>query len=64
MSLKYNPQCTTNAHTAGRLKPVFASALGEKQENKRYIAPVRGERMGGGETSVPGHMFLKEKICL
>ena len=64
MSLKYNPQCITNIHAAGRLKPIFASALGEKQENKHYIACVRGERMGGGEASVPRHMFLKEKICL
>lgn len=64
MSLKYNPQHTTNIHAAGRLKAVSASVLGEKRENKRSIARVRGERMGGGENSVPRHMFLKEKICL
>lgn len=64
MSLKYNPQHTTNIHAAGRLQAVSASVLGEKRENKRYIARVRGERMGGGETSVPRQMFLKEKICL
>lgn len=62
MSLKYNPQRTTNAHAAGRLKPVFASALGEKQEDKHCTAPVRGESTGGG-AHVPRHMFLKEKIC-
>lgn len=61
MSLKYNPQHTTNIHAAGRLKAVFASVLGEKRENKRYTARVRGERMGGGETSVPRHMFFKRE---
>lgn len=59
MSLKYNPQCTTNIHTAGRLKPVFASMLGERQKNKPYTACVHRERKGGGETSVPRHMFLE-----
>lgn len=63
MSLKYNPQHTANTQAAGRLKPVFASALGEKQENKRYTARVRGQTRGGG-AYVPGHMFSKEKICL
>lgn len=64
MSLKYNPQGTTNMPTAGRLRPVSAASVSERSARISITQPMCGELMGGGEASVPRHMFLKEKICL
>lgn len=58
MSLKYNPQRTTNMPTAGRLRPVSAASVsGEKREDQPHTARVCGELTGGGEASAPRHMF-------
>lgn len=65
MSLKYNPQGTTNMPTAGRLRPSSAASMSaEKREDQHHAARVCGELAGTGQASVPRHMFLKEKICL
>lgn len=52
-----------HAHSWQAQTRLSASVAGEKRQDQHHTARVCGELTGGGEASVPRHMFLKEKIC-